>query len=170
MKQIDIFTLAQHTKEYDKRPLETELLREGQPTGKKVPGYVLEAQYEHENYYLIVTSWDCPFEEAQTFLLLSYDLDVLSEKTIGAAYATVWMEGHKAVGVNSALFNCDGDLDVLATILSNGRLKIEKFDRRTGKRWPPLHKRMRIKEFSKAILALIIFCLLIFAFFRYLKE
>ncbi len=135
MEKIDLFTLAEHTGPYESWPLKTELIEQGKPTGKKVPGFVLEAQYRHNAGYLLVTSWDCPFEEAQTFLLLSPGLDVLFKKTIGAPYASIWMEGHEIVDESTVLFHCDGNLDIRATVCSAKKLKLEKFDRQTGKRF-----------------------------------
>ena len=134
MRLINSFTLVQHLGEYEQWPLATEVLLDGQASGKQIPGYVIEAQYAHDNYYLLVTSWDCPFEEAQTFVLLSHDLSVLDKKTIGAAYSSIWLQGHEPQGENAVMFHCDGDLDVLATILPKGKLSLTKFERSTGER------------------------------------
>ena len=139
MKAINTFTLAQHPGEYEQWPLSTELLLDGQATGQQIPGYVIEAQYAHESFYLLVTSWDCPFEEAQTFVLLSHDLKLLDQKTIGAAYSSVWLQGHAPQGENAVMFHCDGDLDVLATITPKGKLSLSQFERSSGRR---LHRSM----------------------------
>jgi len=156
MKPIANFTLAKHTGEYEHWPLVTELIRSGVPTGKYVPGYVLEAQYEHNGYFLLATSWDCLFEEAQTFLLLSPGLDVIQKHSIGAAYVSIWLEGHDPIAENSVMFHCDGDLDVEVTVdlRSEPRMITRQFDRVTGKRWPPLIKRLRVPDILKFLAAL----------------
>lgn len=113
---ISLFALPAHDGAYESWPLKTELLKRGAPTGKFVPGFVIEAQYEWDDHYLIVTSWDCPFEEAQEFLLLSANLDILAKKHLGAMYATVWIDKHEAVADNQVLFHCNGSLEVLITL------------------------------------------------------
>lgn len=158
MRPINTFTLAKHAGEHEQWPLVSELIRSGISTGKYVPGYVLEAQYEHNGYYLLATSWDCPFEESQTFSLLSPSLDVIQKHTIGAAYATVWMEGHKPITENAIMFNCDGDLDVQVTVdlHPTPKLLIDQYDRATGKRWPPRINRWRIRELLKLIAVVLV--------------
>jgi len=150
--------LAKHIGKYEQRPLVSELIKSGISTGKNVSGYILEAQYEHEGYYLLTTSWDCPFEESQTFSLLSPSLDVLQQHTIGTAYANVWMKGHKPIAKNVIMFNLDGDLDVQVTVdfYPKPKLLIDQFDRATGKRWPPRMIRWRIREFLKLIAVLLV--------------
>lgn len=133
MKALNTFELARHDGPYDSWPLRTGLIRNGSATGKAIPGFVIEAQYEYRDGFLLVTSWDCPFEEAQTFLLLSRELDVLAEETIGAAYASVWMEGHEPIDDRAVLFHCDGDLDVLAKVDSANRLVLTRIDRSNGR-------------------------------------
>ncbi len=116
MKPVKIFSLKKHQGEYDSWPLETELLKEGIPTGRLIPGYVIEAQFKCGENYLLVTSWDCPFEEAQEFLLLSNDLKILSKKHLGAAYASVWIDGYEQINDREVIFHCGKKLDVLIMI------------------------------------------------------
>jgi hypothetical protein len=93
MKKLNVFELAKHDGPYESWPVNTELIKNGASTGKKILGYVIEAQYEHVHGFLLVASWDCLFEEAQSFLLLSHELDLVFEETIGEAYASVWKVG-----------------------------------------------------------------------------
>jgi len=67
---------------------------------------------------LIVTSWDCPFEESQEFILLSKDLTVLCKKHIGHIYSTILLEDHEPVAEDEVLFHCNDDIDILVTIKS----------------------------------------------------
>ena len=68
--------------------------------------------------YLIVTSWDCPYEESQEFILLSQDLTVLCKKHIGHIYSTVLIESHKPIAEDQVLFHCNNDIDILVTAKS----------------------------------------------------
>ena len=132
MNRLNIFELAKHEGPYESWPQTTELIKSGVATGKRIPGYSIEAQYAHTHGFVLVTSWDCPFEEAQSFLLLSHELDLLFEETIGGAYASVGMKGHEPVNENSVMVHCDGDLDILATVDSATTLRLEKQHRATS--------------------------------------
>lgn len=66
MERIDLFTLEKHDGPYEFWRPTTELWLNGKPTGSRIPGYVIEAQYRCGTRYLLATSWDCPFEELQT--------------------------------------------------------------------------------------------------------
>ena len=115
MKKISLFSLKKPASPYETWHLKSELLINKKQTGKYVPGFSLEAQYAFKDYYLIVTSWDCAYEESQEFLLLSKNLDVLSKKHVGEIYSTVWIESHEAVTDDQVLFHCNSDLDILIT-------------------------------------------------------
>lgn len=115
MKNISLFSFKKQTSSYETWKLKSELWKDGKRSGKYVPGFVIEAQYSYKDYYLIVTSWDCPYEESQEFLLLSKDLDVLSKKHVGQIYSTVWIENHEIVADDQVMFHCNGGLDVLIT-------------------------------------------------------
>jgi hypothetical protein len=136
MQAIDTFALAKHTGAYEQWPQHTPLLANGADTGKCVPGYVIEAQYRCGEHYLLITSWDCPFEEAQTFLLLSSSFDVLYEETLGAPYASYLLMSHAPVGRDAVLCQSSGFLDVMVRVDPNGWLVVQKLDRTTGKPWP----------------------------------
>ena len=129
MKKLKVFALTKHAGPYDSWPQHSELVKGGVSTGKNIPGYVIEAQYEYQHGFLLVTSWDCSFEEAQTFILLSHELDLVYEETLGVAYASVWMEGHEPINECSVIFHCNGDLDILATVESSHKLKLETLSR-----------------------------------------
>src|SRR5262245_37672935 len=136
MTPIHIFSLAKHDGPYEAWPPMTALFRHGQTTGAKVPGYIIEAQYQCGDRYLLATSWDCPFEEMQTFVLLSSKLRVLSERNYGAQYASVWMTGHEPVGPDTVAFHCCNAFDIIITVrarrpfLIGSLLKLRVVDRK----------------------------------------
>lgn len=67
---------------------------------------MIDAQYRCRGYYLLVTSWDCPFEESYEFLLLSEDLRVVSKKRLGVWYSTEDIEAHWSISESEVLFRC----------------------------------------------------------------
>lgn len=102
MRPISSFGLEQHAGEYKNWPLRTELLRDGQKTGVKVPGFQILHQFERENgEFVLVTDWDCPFEEATEILLLGPSLRVLCRKTFGAPYYSWLLMGVNVKGADT---------------------------------------------------------------------
>lgn len=126
MRQVDRFRFAPYDAPYEQWPKNTELMFDGALSGRKFPGYVIEAQYAHTNGFLLVTSWDCPFEESLSFLSLSPDLDVMSELSVGAAYTSVWIERHESVDANTVIFQCNNDLEILAMVESASTLRLKR--------------------------------------------
>ena len=118
MKEISLFSFNQQPGPYETWSLCSELIISGERTGKYVPGFVIGAQYAYKDLYLIVTSWDCPYEESQEFILLSKDLTVLCKKHIGHIYSTVILESHEAIAEDQVLFHCNDGVDILVTAKS----------------------------------------------------
>jgi len=118
MNKITNFSFKPQPGPYETWSLCSELIKDDKRTGKYVPGFVIGAQYAYKDLYLIVTSWDCPFEESQEFILLSKDLTVLCKKHIGHIYSTILLEDHEPVAEDEVLFHCNDDIDILVTIKS----------------------------------------------------
>lgn len=118
MKKISLFSFNRQPGPYETWSLCSELIMNEKRTGKYVPGFVIGAQYTYKDLYLIVTSWDCPYEESQEFILLSKDLTVLCKKHIGHIYSTVILESHEAVAEDQVLFHCNDGVDILVTAKS----------------------------------------------------
>ena len=93
MKPIERFTLETHDGPYEAWPSRTHVLVNGQRCGLTVSGYVLLRQFETPDAYLLVTDYDCLFEEAVTFTLMSKDpLKELARRTVGAMYASFHLD------------------------------------------------------------------------------
>ena len=93
MEEISVFTLEKHRGPYEKWPQKTRVLRNGLPLDVSIPGYVLLRQFRTYAGYLLVTDYDCIYEEAISFTLVSPELDrVICERTISAPYSTFWLE------------------------------------------------------------------------------
>ncbi|MEN2474258.1 hypothetical protein [Burkholderia sp. GS2Y] len=93
MKPVERFTLEAHDGPYEAWPSRTHVLVDGARCGLAVSGYVLLRQFETPAAYLLVTDYDCPFEEAVTFTLVSKDpLKVCAQRTVGAMYASCHLD------------------------------------------------------------------------------
>jgi hypothetical protein len=63
---------------------DSKLFRDGLWTGTKVSGLKIERQFEVGTRYLLITSYDCFFEESNSVILLDQNCDTLSVERIGA--------------------------------------------------------------------------------------
>lgn len=140
MQATSTFSLVRLEGEYASRPLETELLADGQSTGMKIPGFVLEAQYRCGDQYLFITSWDCPFEESLTIVLTNAALKVIDKKSIGAMYTSVWLERHEVLEPNQLILYCDNGFRYKVTVTK--LLKLERQDAQASSfsSYPPEEK------------------------------
>lgn len=71
MNLIDKFSIQEYEGEYEKRPLKSLLYYCGEALGTKVSGYVVEKQFELAYYFLLLISWDCPFEEGYEIIVIN---------------------------------------------------------------------------------------------------
>ncbi|MEK2602309.1 hypothetical protein [Burkholderia arboris] len=93
MTPVDRFALETHDGPYEAWPPRTRVRVDGVRSALAVSGYVLLRQFETPAAYLLVTDYDCPFEEAVTFTLVSKDpLKVLAQRTVGAMYASCHLD------------------------------------------------------------------------------
>jgi hypothetical protein len=94
MHPVTLFSLATHEGPYEKWPLKTQLFADGVDTRQTVSGFVIEAQYRCSAGYLLITSYDCLFEESNAFLLLNDQYETIARKVLGTMYATFLLEKH----------------------------------------------------------------------------
>ena len=92
MKPIDRFTLEKHDGPYETWPLRSRLSLDGKPTDISLPGYTLLHQFETSNGYILVTDYDCPYEEITSFTLISKQLRLQSCRWLGWMYETFLLE------------------------------------------------------------------------------
>lgn len=101
---IDAFSLARHAGPYAEWPRTTPLWRDGAPTATAVPGYALLRQYVLPGpRYLLITDWDCPYEEATEVLLIDGDLRLRARRSFGAPYASCWLSAARPADDGEAL-------------------------------------------------------------------
>lgn len=94
MQPVDRFGLESHEGPYQGWPTTSRLRVDGVFVYTRVPGYLIEAQYACEAGFLIVTSFDCPFEESNAFVLLDRAYRVLAKRELLAPYATFLLDAH----------------------------------------------------------------------------
>lgn len=71
------------------RALRTALLYgDGRETGCAVPGFVLLHQFRVGVETLLITDWDCPYEEATEVMLLDQTHRLIARRSFGAMYAS----------------------------------------------------------------------------------
>jgi hypothetical protein len=93
MTEIDRFTLEKHDGPYETWPLRSRLLLDGKATNLSLPGYVLLSQFETADGYVLITDYDCPFEEITNFALVGkHPLRLLSCRWLGWMYETFILE------------------------------------------------------------------------------
>ncbi|WAW09952.1 hypothetical protein NB640_12130 [Oxalobacter vibrioformis] len=92
MLEITRFSLEKHRGPYEKWPLKTRLVADGAMLDLTIGGYTLLRQFETEAGYLLVTDYDCMYEEVISFTLIDKACTrVLSHRQIGAPYQTYWL-------------------------------------------------------------------------------
>jgi hypothetical protein len=101
LEPITTFSLVTHEGPYTDWPLETPLLADGVPTGTSIAGFVIDGQYRCDEGFLLITSWDCLFEESYEFLLLSSNLRQLDRVSLGAPYSTYLLHAQWAIDERS---------------------------------------------------------------------
>lgn len=94
MQAISSLALEKHTGPYEKWPSKTRLLINGEHSAHKVNGYEIEAQYQTTFGILLITSYDCPFEEANDFYLLDGNGRPLSHCLLSAPYGSFLLNKH----------------------------------------------------------------------------
>lgn len=88
LRPIEKFSLEKHTEAYETWGTRSVLFADGLAAGLSVPGFEIEGQYGCGEGYLLITSYDCPFEEAQNFLLLDSRYRVVCRKFLGVTYGS----------------------------------------------------------------------------------
>ena len=112
MKKITRFTLEKHDGPYETWPLRSRLFLDGAPTKLSLPGYELLSQYETSTGYILVTDYDCPFEEITNFALISKHLRLISCRWLGWMYETFllerieWIDEHTFIAVIGGSDHC----------------------------------------------------------------
>ncbi|HEY2584861.1 MAG TPA: hypothetical protein VGI81_03730 [Tepidisphaeraceae bacterium] len=80
--------MEKHLGPYETWGTTSALYADGSATGRHVPGFAIEVQYACGDGFVLITSYDCPFEEAQNFLLLDRAFRVTGREFLGVMYGS----------------------------------------------------------------------------------
>ena len=98
LRPITKFSLEKHAGPYHTWGTSSALCIDGVLTGKQVPGFLIEGQYARDDLSVLITSYDCPFEEAQNFLLLNAECNVISELFLGQMFGSYLLMKNYLIG------------------------------------------------------------------------
>jgi hypothetical protein len=135
---ISRFTLGHHHGPRETWPLRSRLFLDGEPTRIALPGYTLLHQFELPDGYILVTDYDCPFEEETNFVLISKSLHVLSWRRLGAIYWSFLLDRVEWIDERTFVAVVCGELCFRFTIRAWGipylrpRLKVKYLGRRVS--------------------------------------
>jgi hypothetical protein len=119
-----ISTLSLHPSAPKGEEPQGELLRNGQHTGKHVPGSVLEAAIKCQDCYLLFVTDDIPHEEMLRVLLLDAQLNIVDYALIGAMYSTGAFTGLQIVAADTVKFRFIGGADWHIDLLHKAAFRI----------------------------------------------
>ena len=94
MQPTDRYRLESHPGPYESWPRTTRLIVDGELTEHTVSGYVIDAQYHCPLGTLLITSYDCLFEEANSFILLNDEHRIIAKRFLGAMYDSFLLDAH----------------------------------------------------------------------------
>ena len=86
------FALESHTGPYESWPTKSRLLVDGVLTDQRLPGYSLLHQFLLDDGFLLVTDYDCPFEECTNFILLDARIKKRASRSLGVPYGSFLSE------------------------------------------------------------------------------
>lgn len=111
--EINDFSLETHEGVYEEWPDKSRLFKGGEYVGRKISGYQIERQFQSGNYYFIVTSYDCPFEEQCDFILLNENYKQIAQRSlIPWGYSSWNLKTHEYLGDNQFVFKFNGDRNI----------------------------------------------------------
>lgn len=100
----------------------SEVRLDGRPTGHTAPGCVLEAQFELDRGYLLLTTEGSPFEEALHVTLVDRHLHPLDERTLAIPYKPGVLRDVAVVSDTRIEFSFFGDERWRLTVQDRPRL------------------------------------------------
>jgi hypothetical protein len=119
---IDRYSLEPHAGPYSSWPLDSALRVNGTLTQARVPGYVVEAQYETSLGDVLVTSYDCPFEEASVFVLLDRSYAIVSRAKLVVPYGSFLLHAHWPMDASTVGLHYYGDMFYTLRVVARGGL------------------------------------------------
>lgn len=100
------------------------LLLNGQPTGRVLPGAVLEAAVEWQGQYLLFITDDVPYEEALRIVLIDAELNVVDSAELGGAYTTGSFSDLRLIPPDTVRFRFIGAADWTVRLLNKDEFRL----------------------------------------------
>lgn len=100
------------------------LLLNGQPTGRVLPGAVLEAAVEWQGQYLLFITDDVPYEEALRIVLIDAELNVVDSAELGGAYTTGSFSDLSLIPPDTVRFRFIGATDWTVRLLNKDQFRL----------------------------------------------
>ncbi|RYH47304.1 MAG: hypothetical protein EON54_16325 [Alcaligenaceae bacterium] len=116
----------------DDEPAHCHILRNGQATGRHVPGAVLEAAAQWQGFTLLLTTDDVPAEEFLHIHLLDADLQCIDTATLGAMYSTGSFSLLPSPEPDTLRFRFIGDTDWSVQVLAEPGFRVPLWSEPTG--------------------------------------
>lgn len=111
-KKVQYFTLEKHEGDYETWPIKSQLYFKGIKTNIKIHGYDLLRQIDCGDYYLLITDYDCPFEEHTHVTILNKDLKIVADKGFSWIYNSFLMIDFKILHDHLFFLNFGEDYHV----------------------------------------------------------
>ncbi len=87
MQSVDCFSLSPNPVGQSQNKAVSEIMNQGIPTGQTIQGSELEAQYAIDDRFLILTTENCPYEEALHIHLLDRQFEILDYLELAQVYS-----------------------------------------------------------------------------------
>jgi hypothetical protein len=131
----------------------SELIFDGAPTGQRVPGIRVEAQFSFGDRWLLLLDEDCPCEGYLFVLLLGAALDLIDQRELGMPYAAGFATRLEIAASNALELGFFDEHDRWRlTILPSPCYVWANWDRRETRQWSKLFSRrwMTLDEVTTA--------------------
>ena len=103
MEPTTCFSLERHDGPYEKWPSRSHLIVNGHQSSVRIPGYSILKQFAVPDGYLLVTDFDCPYEETTCFSLLDEKSRLLSYRMLCVPYGSFNLDAFEWVDSQRAL-------------------------------------------------------------------
>ena len=128
MERIEAFSFATNLGPQDGWPATTRLFYEHRDTGTDIPGFTIEGQYRCNDGYLLITSFDCPFEESNEFILLDNEFNKIAQHLLFAPYYSFSLHAHWPIGPRSLRLHYYTECFYTLTICDTNKLLLKPYD------------------------------------------